>query len=56
MLTSQATTYLRACALNIRMMSETFGSHPLAPAALLFAKCLLVLTITYLVWSDLKWF
>ncbi|WP_157981811.1 hypothetical protein [Aliidiomarina soli] len=56
MLTSQAITHLRASALNIRMMSATFGSHPLAPAALLVAKFVLLVIITYVVWSGLKWF
>lgn len=56
MLTLQTATHLKICALYIRMTSNTFGSHPLAPAALFIAKLALVLAIGYLVWSDLKWF
>lgn len=56
MLTSLAISQLQASALYIRLTSEIFGSHPLAPAALFIAKCALVLAVSYLVWSDLKWF
>lgn len=56
MLAPQATSQLKVCALNLRAISHAFGSSPLAPAALLIAKCVMLLTISYVVWSDLKWF
>lgn len=56
MLTISATTQLKACAHYLRMTALSFGSHPLAPAALFVAKLVLVVAIGYLVWTDLKWF
>lgn len=56
MLTLQTASHLKTCALYIKITSDTFGSHPLASAALFIAKLALVLAISYLVWSDLKWF
>lgn len=55
MLTPDTVVQIKACAFSMKNMSAYFGSHPLAPAACLIAKCLLVLAIGYLVWSDLKW-
>ncbi len=56
MVAPQTVPQLKACALNLRSISHAFGSYPLAPAALLVAKCVMVLTITYVVLSELKWF
>lgn len=49
-------TQLSACALALRATASMFGTHPYAPAAHLIAKCALAISISYIVWTELKWF